>query len=660
MFDGVDPPKALQPKQSLIPNVPTSASVPPMTEGMPESSQTPAPAQPISNSQPVQTQSPSSPISMIDSDTYNSNSQTQSTSVSSNENKPDLTSNSASSVQTNVSDTPIISHSNPHTPSPKIPSLNAGLSYAPGATNPASDGLEPSSPGATDPVADALVKSFPGLSAIPPPNPGDTAPSPVSNAGEAIFPVAESADEGIVIGGTSIPPGTLTTVNGHIVSAGSSDFGVDSSVFALPSGLGGVVQAQSSQEHGSPVIVDGQPLVKAVSGDIVIGGTTIMPGSQTTVNGHIIFVGPSNIGIDGSTYAWPLSARVTVQTPLPKQLGAPLEIDDQPIVKAAGEGVIIGGSTTLAPDQQTIISGHVVSAGATNVVVDGSSYALPTNAGGLVQSLASQPGAMPVILDGQPLLKEPNGGVIVNGDTTVSPGSPTTIHGHVVSVGTSGVVIDGSSSYPLPTSVNGTVQGISPGGFSTPSPLLVAGQALIEASSGGLIIGGSTTLTPGAQATLQGHVISVASSDMIVGGDSTYAIPTSVGATVTGVASQQQHDQGLSNTVTLTNTNTKISASVTSGISNPGNNPLQILSGAEMENSISSAPRTRIETISSHGTLAFVTTVITPTTSSQAGATSGETPSVKNEESVASLHLVRWRTLILTIRTPVISSLAAL
>ena len=453
-------------------------------------------------------------------------------------------------------------------------------------------------------------------------------------------PIIKGADGGVIIEANSIPSGTQTTVNGHVISAGPSQVDIDGSIYTIPTDVGDVVQIQEHYFPDIPVEIDGQPVLKAGDGGVVIQGTTVAPGIQTTIHGHTVSVGPSNVGIDGSIYVLPTNVGGAVETPSTQDQGVPLDIDGQSIVKASNGGAIIAGSVSLAPGQQATISDHVFSAGATNVVVDGSSYAMPTSASGSLPSLKEQQGATSVMFDGQPLLKAADGGVIMDGDTIIPPGTQTTVHGHVISAGASDVVIDGSSIQILPTNVGGTLQAVPPGMFPTPAPLLIGGQPLVKAQSGRLIVGGSITLTPGAQATVQGHIISEGASDVVIDGSSTYELPSSVGGTVIGVSG--------AGPLSSLQTNTKIPATTTT---NSNANPSQILTGAAMENLISSTPQTLIESLSTHGTLAFITTVILTPGNPTDGALSAEK---KKSNGSPPPCFVGWETVMIMIMTLIV------
>ena len=148
-------------------------------------------------------------------------------------------------------------------------------------------------------------------------------------------------------------------------------------------------------------------------------------------------------------------------------------------------------------------------------------------------------------------LQEASGGGVKIGTVTIAPGAQTTHSGHVVSVGSSFVLVDGTS-FDLQSLQSGAAPGIAtmaspspqdltPGGIVVGTTTLapgvqstysghaisvgssvfaVDGTSFSKASSGGGFIIGTTTLQPGSQITASGHVISVASNSVVIDGSS--------------------------------------------------------------------------------------------------------------------------------------------
>ncbi|CAF9925033.1 MAG: hypothetical protein ALECFALPRED_002886 [Alectoria fallacina] len=109
----------------------------------------------------------------------------------------------------------------------------------------------------------------------------------------------------------------------------------------------------------TPFLVGGQTIATPSNGAVVIGSSTYSPGIRADVFGTA-FLGADSIFVDEFIYVLPTY-------PTEK----PILIDGQSIIKAFNDGFVIGDST-VAPDSQTLISGHRTSAEFSSVVVDGS------------------------------------------------------------------------------------------------------------------------------------------------------------------------------------------------------------------------------------------------------------------------------------------------
>ncbi len=348
-------------------------------------------------------------------------------------------------------------------------------------------------------------------------------PPPVVIAGNTAAPAANG---GVVLASSTYTPGSKATVAGKVYSVGSS-----------------VIQDEKSQTYfiqptPTPVLVAGNTIANAAGGGVVIASSTYTPGAQGQVAGTSFSVGSDNIAVGGSTHALPASPSQT-----------PVLVGGQSVARASNGAVVVGIST-IALGAQATVSNHVISAGPSNAVVDGNSYALPPSAGAVLQQAPAQPhpGVLqttPVVVGGQSIVKAANGGVVI-GESTIAPGAQATVQGHVVSAGPSNVVVDGISSYTLPTGAGAIVQQApaqQQAAVQQQAPLLVGGQTIARASSGGVIVG-SSTLAPGAQATIQGHVVSAgpanaAGSAHVVVDGITQSLAANAGAVLQTPAPQQ-------------------------------------------------------------------------------------------------------------------------
>ena len=231
-----------------------------------------------------------------------------------------------------------------------------------------------------------------------------------------------------------------------------------------------------------PILIAGQPVVRAPGGGLVIGSSTVPPGAQVTISSHTVLAGFSSVLIDGRTYALSKSAGVTLQQP-PSPSASPLLIAGQSVVRDPSGGLRIGDST-IASGSQNTFSDHVISAGISSILIDGSTYALSKSAGAILQQ-ARVPSASPVLIAGQSVVGDLSGNLVV-GSSTIASGSQMTLSGHVISAGSSLVVIDGST-YALPKSI-GTVDQRP----DKPQAITLADGAIVSAGGTRAIMSGTT------------------------------------------------------------------------------------------------------------------------------------------------------------------------
>lgn len=192
-------------------------------------------------------------------------------------------------------------------------------------------------------------------------------------------PVLKAANGGLIVAGTTISPGSTASLLGHVIAANSDNVVLDGTTHSLAPVTAYPVETPTS----TPLEIANRPVMQAANGDLVIADSTISPGSTTSLLGHAISAGFDNIVVDGITHIFgPVTAH-------PLETPTPLEIANQPVVKATNGGLVIAG-TTLPLGSQTSLFGHFISVGADNVVEDGKtlSFAANTEAAGQ-QSVAS-------------------------------------------------------------------------------------------------------------------------------------------------------------------------------------------------------------------------------------------------------------------------------
>ena len=229
----------------------------------------------------------------------------------------------------------------------------------------------------------------------------------------------------------------------------------------------------------TPVLVGGQPMVKAANGGVVIGTSTYLQGSQAQISGTFLSVGVENVVVGSTTYAMP--------TPVATDTAF---IDSQSISRAPDGGAILQGGSTIGLGVQSSINGHVVSVGASTVVVDGVSYALPSSVGAVLQA-PPKPVDKPVTL--------------INGAVLTPGGSASTISGttYAIPSGNSVLVVNGQT-VPLPTQT------------ALQSVFTVAGQ-IFTAAPTGFAVGSQSVTLDGTAVIIDGTEVSLGPSGVQVG-----------------------------------------------------------------------------------------------------------------------------------------------
>ena len=270
---------------------------------------------------------------------------------------------------------------------------------------------------------------------------------------------------GAVIGTSTYTAGYEGRISNIPVSIGVDNIVIGTNTHALPT--------------STPVLIGGQSMVKAVNGGVVIGTSTYPPGSQAQISDKVLSVGSDSVVVGGTSYAIPTAA--TADTAF---------IESQSISRAPNGGAVLGGSTTIGLGSQSNINGHTISVGTSTIVVDDTSYALPSSAGAVLQSPYPQQNA-PLTLTNGAILTPGGIAAIVSGTTYAIPSDD------------SGLVINGQT-VPLPTQT--TLQSI----------YTVAGQ-VFTASPTGFTIGGQSVALDGTAATLDGTVVSLGPSGLQVG-----------------------------------------------------------------------------------------------------------------------------------------------
>ncbi|KAF2093401.1 hypothetical protein NA57DRAFT_81329 [Rhizodiscina lignyota] len=344
---------------------------------------------------------------------------------------------------------------------------------------------------------------------------GDGNP-PVSGGGQG-----GSGSAGTAAGGGNADSGNSGDVGG---SGNQAVQGTRPATIAIPPAGG------SGNNVGVGVPVgNGQTLTASqVAGGVAIGSTTLADGqvasfggSRVSVSGDNIVVTPEQptagaVGNNGNggvatTFALFNAPALASAIGGGAAAGATSAVSEAPVTLngktltaiESGNAVVLGSLTlTVGGSAQTLGNGQVVSAASGAVVIDGST--IPLSAAPLAAEAT-------FALGSQAITATEAGSTIVFGSATLTiGGAATTIDGHVVSAGRSGLVVDRTSTVPFSAAP------------TEEATFDLGSQAVTAVEAGNKVVIDSTTLTVGGAArTIDRHRISAGNGDVVVDGTRT-------------------------------------------------------------------------------------------------------------------------------------------
>lgn len=324
-------------------------------------------------------------------------------------------------------------------------------------------------------------------------------PAPVAMPSVNGQPIQTDQSGNLVVAGSTIAPGAQAVVQGHTVENQGSSFVLD----------GSTGSPQPTPVPQALPMVQNQPIQKQQNGNLIVAGSiTVPPGVQTNIAGQQISNGPSQVEVNGQTFA-----------AAPAQTAAPL-LTDGGIVHMTN-GALEVGSQTLIPGSQVTLSGHIVDyANPSQVVVDGTTH-----------NFVPISSAQPLVIAGQTMDRASNGGVIIAG-STIAPNGVATVGGHTFSLAGSSSIVEDGNTYSIPPTSNAYVVQAN-----TPAANGVALPTGAVTLANGLVVTPEAGAAPGASATYRlpgGVEISAGGAPAIVSGTTYSALPSGEGFLVNG------------------------------------------------------------------------------------------------------------------------------
>jgi hypothetical protein len=311
-----------------------------------------------------------------------------------------------------------------------------------------------------------------------------------------------------VIDGTPVPTdGSPKTIDGQVVSA--VDGGIIIGTETVRSSGGQSAGPEASQK----LIITAHDQTFTASpassgGAFIIDGTTIAVGqAAATVNGATISAASNGIVVDGSTATYSDQTAGLVDRQKMTFTANGQTFTASPA--SSGGAVVIDGTTISVGQAAATLHGATISAASGGIVVDGSTMPYSDQTAVLADSHK-----LTFTADGQTFTASPasNGGAIVVDGTTITVGRPAaTLNGATISAASNGIVVDGS-----------TMSYADASGSGRPAVLTLGSNVATASEVSGVFAIGTVALTAGESGTIiSGHVVSVASTGIVVDGGST-------------------------------------------------------------------------------------------------------------------------------------------
>ncbi|KAG9690297.1 hypothetical protein KCU95_g9066, partial [Aureobasidium melanogenum] len=286
------------------------------------------------------------------------------------------------------------------------------------------------------------------------------------------------ANSAFVVEGQTLTRGGAITISGTEISYASEGTAVV---------VNGVTQAltQASPTSKPVLTIGGQAYTARVGSNFVIGGATLVPGGQITVDGTTVSLA------DGGTAAVVNGVTKTLSQGTAAS-GNVLTVGGRTYTAGSGPNFVIGDQT-LIPGEAITFDGTSISLApdGTAVVVDG-----------VTQTLASAaPTKAAVLTIGGQTYTAQSGASYVIGGQTLYAGSAVTIDGTTISLQSGGTA----------AVINGVTQTLSQ---ATAAAILNIGGQTYTAQPGTFVIGGKT-LKPGAVITVDGTTVSLDADETV-------------------------------------------------------------------------------------------------------------------------------------------------
>lgn len=244
------------------------------------------------------------------------------------------------------------------------------------------------------------------------------------------------------------------------------------------------------------------------SGNVVVDNSvTIAEGETATVSSlGNVYAGSSGLSVDGHFEAYTnlesSGAAPTDGTDAPFTIGSEISTATSASVLSLGTAVLSAGGPAITS------AGETASLASHGIVVDGSTYSFAAETPAPTQAAVFTVGSSAYTVLGAP-------GMFVFGHNTMTPGQVIVESGTTISDASSALIVGTSTIY---------LSSVNAAAGSWMGAVITDGSAVytaVELADGAAVVDGTTLSSGGSALTINGHVMSDASSGLVVDGTNT-------------------------------------------------------------------------------------------------------------------------------------------
>ena len=338
--------------------------------------------------------------------------------------------------------------------------------------------------------------------------------TPIALGNSGILTIGSSST--LLPNGPAVPTVDTFTVGGQILTANPTGFAVGSTTLS---------------PGGSAATISGTVISLGASGALLIGSSStnilptisVAPEPVFNVGGLTFTKSSSNVLLDGQTLSAGGPAATVAGTQVSLASDGRLVVGSLtatvPTSTSGGEVFTAGGFVFTEGSSDLVVDGATLFPGGSLVTVAGTPVSLGSDGklivGSLTTSLPSSITPEAIFAAGGLVFTEGASDLVVEGKTVFPGGSPVTIAGTPVTLGSDGKLTVGSLTTNLPTSI-------------TPGAIFTAGGLVFTEGLSDVVVDGKTLFPGVAPITVSGTPVSLGSDGKLTVGSTTTTLPTSL------------------------------------------------------------------------------------------------------------------------------------